>query len=128
MDLLHLFQIKDCKKCANPYQLGVKLTKDYESPQVDTTLYQQLVGSLIYLTHSRLDIYFVVSVKGKNMPERFDPSYLLEIDILEIIHKHSENNIQHNMCTIFFTMETLNREIQQTKELNCISRFYYIYN
>ena len=69
-----------------------------------------------------------ITLKGKNRPERSDPSYLLEIDMSEILHKHSENNIQQTMCTQNFTLETLNRENQQTKELNHFSGFYYIYN
>ena len=62
MDLLHYFQMDDCKACSTPYQSGVQLTKYCESPQVDTTLYQWLVRSQIYLTHSRPNISFVVSV------------------------------------------------------------------
>ena len=38
------------------------MTKDYESPQFDITLYCQLVNTLIYLTHSRQDISFFISV------------------------------------------------------------------
>ena len=32
MDILHHFQMDDCKACVTPYQLGVKLMKYYESP------------------------------------------------------------------------------------------------
>ena len=39
LDLLKWFRMDDCKACATPFQLGVKLTKYYESPQVDATLY-----------------------------------------------------------------------------------------
>ena len=30
------------------------------SPSVNTTLYHQLIGGLIYLAYTRLDIYYVV--------------------------------------------------------------------
>ena len=62
MDLLKRFNMDDYKACATPYQSGVKLTKDCESPQVDATLYSQLVENQIYLTHSRPDSSFVISV------------------------------------------------------------------
>ena len=52
----------DYKACATPYKSGVKLTKYHESPHVDITLYNQLVRSLIDLTHSRTGIFFVVIV------------------------------------------------------------------
>ena len=32
MDLLKCFNMDDCNACATPHQLGVKLTKDCESP------------------------------------------------------------------------------------------------
>ena len=59
----------DYKACATPYQLDVKLTKDCKSPQVDETLYHWLVKSLIYLTHSQLDIPFAVSVVSHLMKD-----------------------------------------------------------
>lgn len=61
LDLLKCFNMDYCKAYVTPFQSDVKLTKDYESPQVETTLYQ-LVASLIYLTHSQPDISFDVSV------------------------------------------------------------------
>lgn len=67
MDLLHHFQIDDCKTHATPYHLDMKLTKECESPQVDTTLYQWLDRSHIYLTHSQPDISFAVSVVSRFM-------------------------------------------------------------
>lgn len=52
LDPLKCFNMDDYKPCASSFQLGVKLTKECESPKVDVTLYRRLVGSLIYLTHS----------------------------------------------------------------------------
>ena len=43
-----------CKPSPSPFQSGVKLSLTCTSPEVDATLYHQLVGSLLYLTHSRL--------------------------------------------------------------------------
>ena len=67
MDLLKRFKMDDYKACATPYQSGVKLTNDCEPPKVDATLYRQLVGSLVYLIHSRSDISFAVSVVSRFM-------------------------------------------------------------
>jgi hypothetical protein len=55
----------DCKLCVTPFELGIKLTNKCLSLEVNTTLYQQWFGSLIYLTHSWLDLSFVVSVVSK---------------------------------------------------------------
>ena len=52
--------MEDCKPAPSPFQSGVKIFATCTSPEVDATLYRQLVGSLLYLTHSRLDLSFVV--------------------------------------------------------------------
>jgi hypothetical protein len=62
MDLLTHFKMADCKLCATPFQYVVKLTKTCQTPSVDATLYRQLVGNIIYLTHSRPDISFIFNV------------------------------------------------------------------
>ena len=43
-----------------PFILGIKLGEFGESPFVDNSLYKQLVGSLLYLTHSRPYLEYVV--------------------------------------------------------------------
>ncbi|GJR65589.1 hypothetical protein Tco_0011654 [Tanacetum coccineum] len=43
-----------------PMSLDTKLTKDEECESVDSTKYQGMIGSLLYLTASRLDIMFSV--------------------------------------------------------------------
>ena len=37
------------------------------SPEVDATLYRQLVGKLLYLTHTRPDLSFVVGLVARFM-------------------------------------------------------------
>ena len=67
LDLLKCFKMDDCKAHAMPFQSGVKLMKDCESPQIDATLYPRLVDSLIYLTLGQPDISFAVSVVSRFM-------------------------------------------------------------
>ena len=66
-DLLRRFHMEDCKPAPSPFQSGVKLSLTCTSPEVDATLYRQLVGSLLYLTHSRPDISFVVGLVARYM-------------------------------------------------------------
>ena len=59
-DLLRRFHMEDCKPAPSPFQSRVKLSATCTSLEVNATLYHQLVGSLLYLTHSRPDLSFDV--------------------------------------------------------------------
>eukprot|EP00253_Pinus_taeda_P001949 PITA_01949 len=61
-DLLRFFHMEDCKPAPSPFQSGVKLSVYCTSPEVDATLYRQFVGKLLYLTHTRPDLSFVVGL------------------------------------------------------------------
>eukprot|EP00253_Pinus_taeda_P028073 PITA_28073 len=61
-DLLRHFHMEDCKPAPSPFQSGFKLSVTCTSPEVDATLYCQLVGKLLYLTHTRPDLSFVVGL------------------------------------------------------------------
>eukprot|EP00253_Pinus_taeda_P005386 PITA_05386 len=66
-DLLHHFHMEDCKPAPSPFQSGVKLLLTCTSPEVDATLYRQLVGKRLYLTHTRPDLSFVVGLVARFM-------------------------------------------------------------
>ena len=66
-DLLRRFHMEDCKPTPSPFQSRVKLSATCTSLEVDATLYRQLVGSLLYLTHSRLGLSFVVGRVARYM-------------------------------------------------------------
>ncbi|XP_041025510.1 secreted RxLR effector protein 161-like [Juglans microcarpa x Juglans regia] len=61
-EILDRFQMKDCNHVKTPSEFGMKLKKDNGGKKVDDTLYKQIVGSLMYLTATRLDIMHAVSV------------------------------------------------------------------
>jgi hypothetical protein len=57
----------ECKAAATPIALGTKLRKNDQGKSIDQTLYKRLVGSLMYLTATRPDIMFVVSLISRFM-------------------------------------------------------------
>eukprot|EP00253_Pinus_taeda_P032226 PITA_32226 len=66
-DLLCHFHMEGCKPTPSPFQSGAKLSVTCTSLEVDASLYHQLVGKLLYLTHTRLDLSFVVGVIARFM-------------------------------------------------------------
>jgi len=59
--------MEDCKPAHFLFRSGVKLSITCTSPEVDATLYCQLVGKILYLTHSRPDLSFVVGLVARFM-------------------------------------------------------------
>jgi hypothetical protein len=60
--LVTFFHMDDSKPAPSPFYSKIKLASTYTSPEVDATLYYQLVGSLLYLTHTCPNISFVVGL------------------------------------------------------------------
>ena len=62
MELLQIFHMDECKSLLNPLEQNAKLFSDDGTKEVNGTLYRQLVGSLNYLTTTRLDTAYYVSI------------------------------------------------------------------
>ena len=52
----------DCNASKTLQLAGLKLRKDIQTPPMDKTLYQRMIGKLVFLTHTRYDITFVVNL------------------------------------------------------------------
>ena len=66
-DILHHFHREYSKPSPSPFHFGVKNVSTCTSPEVDSALYHQLVCILLYLTHTRLDLSFVVGLVSRYM-------------------------------------------------------------
>ena len=75
-EILERFNMDQCNSVHNPVVPGFKLTKDEGGVEVDSTVYKQMVGSLMYLTATRPDLMFIVSLISRYM-ERPTESHLL---------------------------------------------------
>nr|MDZ8005347.1 hypothetical protein [Nostoc sp. DedSLP05] len=65
--ILERFHMLDCKSSSTPMEPRMQLGHNDDEEKVDPTLYRQLVGSLIYLTSTRLDISYSVGVTSRFM-------------------------------------------------------------
>ncbi|RVW95281.1 Retrovirus-related Pol polyprotein from transposon RE1 [Vitis vinifera] len=67
LDLLQETRMLGCKPVDTPMDPIGKIDKDNDSHPTDRDRYQRLVGKLIYLTHTRPDIGFAVSMVSRYM-------------------------------------------------------------
>lgn len=73
--LLEKFQMTDCKEISTPLPLNAQKAEENSEPFEDINLYQQLVGSLIYLSNvTRPDLAYAVShlARGMSKPTKND--------------------------------------------------------
>lgn len=67
LDLLKEVGKLGCKTIGAPIEQNHRIGNDEESPKVEKTQYQRLVGKLIYLSHTKPDTAFAVSVVSQFM-------------------------------------------------------------
>eukprot|EP01018_Ginkgo_biloba_P034444 Gb_39748 [translate_table: standard] len=67
MDILKKFNMSDCKPLATPIEFSLKLSKYENLDSVNATIYRQLIRNLIYITSTRPDIAYVVSLVSRFM-------------------------------------------------------------
>ena len=72
----------ECKAMSTPMASNLKLLIDASSELVDTTMYHQMIGSLMYLTNTRLGICFAVNTLNQFLT---DPRHVHLIDAKNIL-------------------------------------------
>eukprot|EP00253_Pinus_taeda_P033215 PITA_33215 len=83
--LLERFGMDQCKLAAVPLQQNIKLQIGDGSKEANTTLYRQLVGSLIYVTTTRLDLVYGVSVLSQYMSKSLESHWNAAKSVLRSI-------------------------------------------
>ena len=61
-EILERFGMEHCKPVKNPIVPGNRLAKGEGGTKIDSTTYKQMVGSLMYLTATRPNLMYVVSL------------------------------------------------------------------
>ena len=55
------FEMMDCKAMTTPMASNLKILSDASSESVDSMMYRHMIGSLMYLMNTKVDICFVVN-------------------------------------------------------------------
>jgi hypothetical protein len=76
----------DYKSASTPFLSGVRLEDGGDTPLVDNTLYRQLVGSLLYITHSRPNLSYAVRAVSRFMQELHELHWKAANHILQYVH------------------------------------------
>jgi hypothetical protein len=84
-DMLSKFEMSDCNPVKNPIVPGSRLVKEDKGVKVDNTLFKQLVGSLMYLTATRPDIAYSVSLISRFMEDPKESHFMAAKRILRYL-------------------------------------------
>eukprot|EP00253_Pinus_taeda_P002873 PITA_02873 len=76
--MLKKYGMEDCAPMSTPMTTSCKQSKDDDSPLVDATHYRSMIGALLYLTATRLDIMQAIGMVGRfqSAPKQ---SHLLDV-------------------------------------------------
>jgi hypothetical protein len=77
--------MEECNPAETPIPLGTKLSKKDEGPTVDPTLYNILVGNLLYLTATRPGIMYAASLVSRFMESPKDSHWKMAKQILRYV-------------------------------------------
>ena len=72
LELLVKFNMDYFRPAPFPFLSGIILEDGKSTPPMDCTIYRQLIGSLLYLTHSRPDICYAMNVVSRYMQKPHD--------------------------------------------------------
>jgi hypothetical protein len=83
--VLKIFKMANVNPVPTPIALGLKVSKNDKSPSLDATLFKRLVGSLMYLTATRPDIMYGVSLISRFMDKPKESHWKAGIRVLRYI-------------------------------------------
>ena len=93
--------MKNRKPTPTPTVMGLKLSKEYCSSNVNRTLYKSVVGSLMYLTTTRPDIMYAVILVSRFMETPKETHWQETKEILKYVNGKTEYGILYSATNDF---------------------------
>ena len=84
-EILERFNMNECKAVSTPLEHNVKLSSVDETKEANDTLYHQLVGSLNYLTTTRPNIAYSVSILSQFMAKPLESHWIATKKVLQYL-------------------------------------------
>ncbi|PRQ45106.1 putative RNA-directed DNA polymerase [Rosa chinensis] len=94
LEVLKRFGMEESNAVLNPIVPGVKVGKDKAGVKIDETYFKQIVGSLMYITATRPDLMFVVSLISRYMAR---PTQL-QLQIAKRALRYLKGTVDYGIC------------------------------
>ena len=91
----------ECNETKFPFLSSINLHEFVNSPMVDITLYRKLVGSLLYLTHTRPDLSYVVSTVERHMHQTHNIHWNVAKIILQYVQGSKKFGVHYKASSSF---------------------------
>eukprot|EP00253_Pinus_taeda_P005792 PITA_05792 len=106
-EVLQRFGMQYCKPVLTPMEQNLKLSKFEGGEKVDSTTYRQLIGSLIYLTNTRPDLSYAVSILSRFMQEPRDSHWNATKRVLRYIQGTKDFGLLYTKTKILYLVDIL---------------------
>ena len=100
-EILKKFHMEDCKDINTPMNQKEKFSKEDGTEKVDEWLFRSLIGCLMYLTATRPDIMFAVSLLSRFMNCASEVHFIAAKRILRYIKGTINYGIKYSCCHNF---------------------------
>lgn len=103
-EVLKRFHMNECKSVSTPLKQNIKLRSDDGTKEVNGTMYRQLVGSLNYLTTTRPDIAYAVSILSQFLTKPHESHWIATKRVLRYLNRTINFGIEYtNACSVELT-------------------------
>ncbi|CAL2260415.1 unnamed protein product [Prunus armeniaca] len=92
-EVLKKFRMENANPVSTPCVIGLKLSKDGEGKLVNSTMFRSLVGNLMYLTATRPDIMFSVSLVSRFMEKPYSNHW----DVVKRILRYVKGTVDYGI-------------------------------
>ena len=97
-EILNKFHMEDCKRTNTPMNQKEKFSKDDGAEKVDESQYRSLIGCLMYLTATKPDIMFSVSLLSRFMHYASEVHFQTTKRIVRYIKGTTNYGIKYSYC------------------------------